>query len=106
LEPSFSEARVLDSNQQRVDLGDSHVAPDDPLSLVVSVKPGLPNGVYAIAWVTQSKIDGHVVRGIVPFGVGTSVIPTDTANQGAPQGAVSGTPLEMALRWLILLSGC
>src|SRR5207302_9286518 len=57
-----------------------------------------------IAWTTQSKIDGHVVRGIVPFGIGVAVVPTDTAVQGPPQGPVSGSPVEMALRWLILLA--
>ncbi len=104
VEPSFSQATVLDSNRQRVDLGDSHVAPDDPRSLIVGVRPGLRSGIYVVAWTTQSKVDGHVVRGTVPFGIGTSVVAPDAANEGAPQGAVSGTPLEMAIRWLILLA--
>lgn len=104
VEPTFSKAAVLDANRQPVDLGDSLVAPDDPSSLIVGVKPGLPSGIYVVAWTTQSKIDGHVVRGTVPFGVGASVVAPDAANQGAPQGAVSGTPLEMVLRWLILLA--
>jgi copper transport protein len=104
LEPSFSTAQVLDSKLQPVDLGDSHVAPNDPLSLIVSVKPGLVPGIYVVAWKTQSKLDGHIVRGTVPFGVGTSVVPS-AATASVSQGAVSGTPLEMVLRWLILLAG-
>ncbi len=104
LEPSFSEAVVYDVNQQRVDRGDSHVDPNDPRSLIVSLKPSLPHGTYAIAWKTQSRVDGHVTRGIVPFGVGvTASVPAASAVAATSQ-PVSGTPLEMALRWLVLLS--
>src|SRR6185437_12324607 len=107
LEPSFSKVVVYDTSQQVVDRGDSHVAPDDPRSMIVSLKPNLPNGTYAIAWETQSRIDGHVVRGIVPFGVGVASAPsTSTASEGVAAGAVSGSPFEMALRWLTLLSIC
>ena len=105
LEPSFSQVVVYDTNQQRVDAGDSHVDPNDPLSMIVSLKPSLPKGTYAIAWVTQSKVDGHIVRGIVPFGVGvTSIAPTSQLASSVASGAVSGSPLEMALRWLSLLA--
>ncbi len=104
LEPSFSTAVVYDANRQRVDQGDSHVALDDPLSLVISLTPNLPKGTYVVAWVTQSKVDGHVVRGTVPFGVGVGVSSADVAAQGPAQGPVSGGPVEMVLRWLILLS--
>lgn len=104
LEPSFSRALVYDPNRQRVDLGDSHVAPDDPTSLIVSVKPNLSPGTYVIAWTTQSKVDGHVLRGLVPFGVGVASAPvTSSALQGLAAGPVSGSPAEMALRWIILL---
>jgi copper transport protein len=104
LEPSFSQALIYDTNRARVDQGDSHVAPDDPRSLVVGVKPNLPNGTYVIAWTTQSRVDGHVVRGLVPFGVGVAVAPTDATAAAPVQGAVSGSPVEMALRWLVLLA--
>ncbi|HLH72148.1 MAG TPA: copper resistance protein CopC, partial [Chloroflexota bacterium] len=105
LEPSFSQAVVYDTNQQRVDAGDSHVAPDDSASLIVSLKPNLPKGTYAIAWMTQSKVDGHIVRGIVPFGVGvTSIASTPGPEEGVASGAVSGSPFEMVLRWLTLFA--
>src|SRR5262249_58970138 len=68
LEPSFSKATVLDASRQRVDIGDSHVAPDDPASLVVTMRSGLPNGSYVVSWESQSRVDGHIVRGLVPFG--------------------------------------
>ncbi|MGH2460222.1 MAG: CopD family protein, partial [Chloroflexota bacterium] len=107
VEPSFSKIVVYDTGQQEVDRGDSRVAPDDPESMIVTLKPNLPNGTYAIAWVTQSKVDGHIVRGIVPFGIGVASAPVGaTASEGVAAGAVSGSPLEMALRWLTLLSIC
>jgi copper transport protein len=104
IEPGYSEALVYNTSQQRVDLGNSRVSPSDPASLIVSLQPNLPIGTYVIAWKTQSRVDGHVVRGTVPFGVGVAVVPSDTAIQGPAQGPVSGSPLEMVLRWLILLS--
>jgi copper transport protein len=104
IEPSYSEALIYNTSQQRIDLGNSQVSPSDPTSLIVSLPPNLPNGTYVIAWKTQSRVDGHVVRGTVPFGVGVAVVPSDTAIQGPAQGPVSGSPFEMVLRWLILLS--
>lgn len=105
IEPSFSRAVVYDTRQDRVDLGDSHVALNNPESLIVGLKPNLPRGSYAIAWVTQSKVDGHIVRGLVPFGIGVSAATTvPTAGVGVAAGAVSGSPVEMALRWLILFA--
>ena len=53
---------------------------------------------------TESKVDGHIVRGIVPFGVGVASAPVAGAAEGIAAGAVSGSPLEMVLRWLTLLS--
>src|SRR5439155_8493645 len=92
-------------DRQRVDVGDSHVAPDDPLSMVANLQPGLPNGSYVVSWESQSKVDGHIVRGLVPFGVGTGAAPAASASlPGEATGAVSGSPAEMILRWLTLLT--
>jgi copper transport protein len=105
LEPSFSQAIVYNAQQQQVDNRDSHVAPNDPLSLIVTLPANLPNGTYVIAWTTQSKVDGHIVRGVVPFGVGVaSVSAAAAASAPVENGAVSGSPAEMALRWLSLLA--
>ena len=102
VEPAVSTIAVYDANRRRVDRGDGHVAADDPRSLVVDLEPNLPAGSYVIAWQTQSKVDGHITRGNVPFGVGTAAVPLPTA---VPESAaVSGSPLEMALRGLALLS--
>ncbi|HLZ07134.1 MAG TPA: copper resistance protein CopC, partial [Chloroflexota bacterium] len=89
VEPSFSAAVIYDAKSQRVDLGDSHVAPDDARSIIVGVKPGLPPGTYVVAWKTQSRQDGHIVRGTIPFGVGVSVVPSDAAIAEPAPGPVS-----------------
>lgn len=104
LEPSFSQAVVYDTNRQRVDAGDSRVTLNDPTSMIVSLKPNLPNGTYVVAWKTQSKVDGHVVYGTVPFGVGVASASSAAESLQPANGFSSGSPPEMIARWLALLS--
>src|ERR1700716_1963995 len=42
---SFSRVQLLNGQRDSVDRGDSHVAPNDPRSLAVSLPDQLPNGV-------------------------------------------------------------
>jgi len=67
---SFSRIQLLNAQRDTVDRGDSHVAPDDPRSLVVTLPDQLPNGVYTVAWRTLSAVDGHTVNGAYPLIVG------------------------------------
>ncbi len=67
---SFSRVQLLNAQGQQVDRGDSHVAPNDPLSLVVSLPSQMPNGVYTVAWRTLSAVDGHTVDGAYPIIIG------------------------------------
>src|SRR5436305_12394867 len=67
---SFSRVQVLNGQRDAVDRGDSHVAPNDPRSLVVSLPDQLPNGVYTVSWRTESAVDGHTVNGAYPLIVG------------------------------------
>src|SRR5207237_642989 len=74
---------------------DSHVAPNDPRSLVVTLPDQLPNGVYTVAWRTLSAVDGHTVNGAYPLIVGpmpAAGIPVSAAAssqaQFAPETAV------------------
>lgn len=106
-DPHFSDVQVLDAQRQRADAGDMHVAPGDPLSLVVGVKPNLPDGLYTVSWKTVSAVDGHVVNGNVPFYVGQpprgTVLPS--ASQAGPSSSGSRpTPDTVVVRWLSLLS--
>jgi copper transport protein len=67
---SFSRVQLLNTKGDAVDRGDSHVAPGDPQSLIVSVPDQLPNGVYTVAWRTLSAVDGHTVNGAFPLIIG------------------------------------
>src|SRR5713226_8041479 len=70
VDSSFSRVQLLNAQRDGVDRGDSHVAPNDPRSLVVSLPDQLPNGVYTVAWRTLSAVDGHTVNGAFPLIVG------------------------------------
>src|SRR6478735_4925163 len=67
---SFSRVQLLNAQGQSVDRGDSHVAPNDPLSMVVSLPNQMPDGVYTVAWRTLSAVDGHTVNGAYPIVIG------------------------------------
>jgi copper transport protein len=70
VDSSFSRVQLLNAQRDAVDRGDSHVAPNDPRSLAVSLPDQLPNGVYTVAWRTLSAVDGHTVNGAYPLVIG------------------------------------
>ncbi len=67
--PPPAAIRVLNSNGQRVDLGDSGSAGDSSV-LRVRVQPDLAPGTYVVAW-RATSLDGHPVRGAFTFSVVT-----------------------------------
>jgi copper transport protein len=73
LDPAFSSVQVQDTSGQTVDAGDSHVDPNNDQLLVVSLRPGLPNGVYAVQWRSLSAIDVHPDEGQYWLFVGVPV---------------------------------
>jgi len=70
VDSSFSRVQLLDAKGEQADRGDSHVAPDDPRQMIVSVPGDLSNGLYTVAWRTSSAIDGHTVNGAYPLILG------------------------------------
>src|SRR5438132_2203163 len=96
VDSSFSRVQLLNAQRDAVDRGDSHVAPNDPRSLVVSLPDQLPNGVYTVSWRTLSAVDGHTVNGAFPLIIGpmpaegVAVTSTATSSQAtfAPETAV------------------
>jgi copper transport protein len=101
---AFSQVHVLNARRETVDLGDSAVASDDPHAMVVSVQPGLTDGVYTVAWRTLSADDGHsesgaytLIFGVAPGGAGVV----------QPQSSVAEFSAETALArwWLYLAAG-
>src|SRR5438067_1467310 len=106
VDSSFSRVQLLNAQGDAVDRGDSHVAPNDPLSLIVSLPEQLPDGVYTVAWRTLSAVDGHTVNGAYPLIIGP--MPAE----GVPVAAASSSSQatfdgETALaRWWFSLAAC
>jgi len=68
IEPLFSTIEVFDSNHKKVDKGDSHTDPNNPLLLIVSIPP-LSQGKYEVHWSVIS-IDTHHTEGTFKFSIG------------------------------------
>lgn len=67
IEPVFSTIRVENSDGQRVDKGDGHVAPRDSRVLEASLSP-LAAGKYRVFWSVVAR-DGHRTVGDFSFRV-------------------------------------
>jgi methionine-rich copper-binding protein CopC len=67
LEPAFSTVAVSGQSGERVDGGDPHVDPGDPMVLRASLKPLAP-GSYKVVWRVVS-VDTHVTEGDFKFTV-------------------------------------
>ncbi len=67
VEPAFSTVVVSGQGGERVDAGDPHVDPSDPMVLRVSLKP-LGPGSYKVVWRVVS-VDTHVTEGDFKFTV-------------------------------------
>jgi methionine-rich copper-binding protein CopC len=67
IEPLFSQIRVEDTSQRRVDKGDARVNPSEPTLLEVGLPPLAP-GRYVVIWSVVAR-DGHRTEGRFPFRV-------------------------------------
>jgi copper transport protein len=102
IEPAFSSLTVYNQAKQRVDAHDSHVAPDNPSSMIVSLQPSLPDGAYTVVFQNVSLDDGHHVVGAFSFVVGGGPLPTNTdallSNVQPSDENLNGW--SIAIRWL------
>jgi copper transport protein len=99
LDQVFSSLRVLDARGQRVDTGDGRVEPTNDHLLVVSLQPGLPNGVYTVFWRSLSAIDVHPDEGQYQLFVGVPVASTTTT-----AATITATPETTFGRWWFSLA--
>jgi copper transport protein len=99
VDASFSRVQLLNTQRDSVDRGDSHVAPNDPRSLIVSVPDRLPNGVYTVAWRTLSAVDGHTVDGAYPLIVGPMPAEGVPVAAGATSSQATFAPETAVGRW-------
>jgi copper transport protein len=79
VDPSFSKLAVFNQQRHGVDLGNSHIASNNPFSLIISLHPGLPDGAYTVVFHTVSAEDGHEVTSGFSFVVGGAALPTNTS---------------------------
>ncbi|QBD78552.1 hypothetical protein EPA93_22170 [Ktedonosporobacter rubrisoli] len=102
IDPSFSKLEVFNKDRQRVDAGDSHIAPNDTYSLIISMRPGLPDGPYTVVFRNVSAEDGHEVQGSFSFVVGGGPLPAANADLlGAEQTANDNFNIwSILVRWL------
>ena len=96
LDPEFSRVQVLDSANARVDLDNSQVDPNNDRLLTVSLRPGLANGIYTVAWRNLSSVDVHPDEGEYHLFVGVPVVSEATVETGLQTTA---TPETTIGRW-------
>ncbi len=72
LDTGFSTLLLLDAQGRQVDNGDGGVDLNDPdhASLIVTLPPSLPPGVYTAHWTAVSAEDGDTTEGEFTFNVG------------------------------------
>ncbi|HEY1295720.1 MAG TPA: CopD family protein [Chloroflexota bacterium] len=101
---SFSRVQLLNARGDAVDRGDSHVAPDDPRSLVLSLPDQLPDGVYTVGWRTLSAVDGHTVNGAYPLIVGPMPAEGVPVTASAASSQATFAPETALGRWWFSLA--
>jgi len=72
VEINFSELKVFDSNGNQIDNGDTAYYEVES-SLVITTSP-LEDGIYTVTSKVLSKVDGHLVRAAIIFGVGEAQV--------------------------------
>ena len=101
IDAAFSSVHVLDSSRQKVDQGDGGVDPNDDHQLVVSLRPGLANGIYTVSWRSLSTIDVHPDQGQYALYVG---VPVPAGAASTITGQVTATPETTLGRWWFYLA--
>ncbi len=102
VEPRFAIISVSDKDAHQVTTGPVRRSAGDPDTLVVPLRPHLPEGWYLVYWRAIS-VDGHPVQGAFTFAIGPNPGP-------APQFVIphiaqtaTTTPL-LVLRWVVFLT--
>ncbi len=101
VEPRFAIISVTDVGGHQETTGPVHRSPSNPDTLVVPLRPNLPEGWYLIYWRAIS-VDGHPVNGAFTYAVGPNPGP-------APQfqvpsiSATATTPGLLITRWAMFV---
>lgn len=98
LDPVFSHVQVRDGSGQLVDLGNSHVDPNDDRLLAASLRPGLPNGTFTVEWRSLSAIDVHPDEGSYALFVGVPV-QANAVQAGVSRPSTATTETTLGRWW-------
>ncbi len=102
VEPKFAIVSVTSASGQQQVTGPAARSPSDPDTLVVPLRPNLPQGWYLVYWRAIS-VDGHPVQGAFTFAVGPNPGP-------APQfqipsiAATAKSPQVLITRWIMFVT--
>jgi copper transport protein len=102
VEPKFAIISVTNEQGHQVATSSPARSPADPDTLVVTLKPDLPEGWYLVYWRAIS-VDGHPVQGAFTFAVGPN--PGPAPQFPIPHIAGSATtPQLVAAKWFAFLT--
>jgi len=103
VEPRFAIISVTDTQAHQETTGAVQRSPSDPDTLVVPVRPNLPQGWYLIYWRAIS-VDGHPVQGAFTYAVGPNpgpaprfAIPSIAGSAKSPQPLVTRTVMFLSV---------
>jgi copper transport protein len=102
VEPRFAIVSVTNAQGRQETTASPSRSPADPDTLVVPLRPHLPEGWYLIYWRAIS-IDGHPVQGAFTYAVGPN--PGPAPRFPVPSlSASAATPQLLIARWVMFLS--
>lgn len=102
VEPRFAIISVTNVDGHQVTAGPVRRSTADPVTLVVPLRPGLPEGWYLIYWRAIS-VDGHPVQGAFTYAVGPD--PGPAPKFAVPNISAGATaPNLLITRWVMFLS--
>jgi copper transport protein len=96
--PVARSIEIYNQEGQRIVVGEALVSSDDPSVLIAGDVPGIPDGLYVVAWRAVSN-DGHAIEGAYSFQIGASAPIVATSDLIA--NVLSGQDGPRGLSWLM-----
>jgi copper transport protein len=95
---------VTDASGNSVTAGAAHSSSTDVDTVVIPVRPGLPDGDYTVRWRIVST-DGHLISGVYAIGIGAGRPPPQASSQDSPLDWTYLTARFVYFAGLLLLVG-